>query len=273
MKVLHVCSEDAMPMRNIIGLYDKTMEEIGVDIDISFSPEDVSGYDIIHGHYSLTKPVLKAARKAGRKNIPFILHSHGSDVRLIKKDGPEKLPLYHRIVSRYVRKKADRVLLSTPDLLEWTEGLYVPNPVDIEKFRPMDVEKRDRVLLMGRFVEGGGILDVIKKNESYDCINWGDDIDFPSNVNTLDFLPHDELPELLNRYERMIGPLVDPVSLARLEAMASSLDTYTDFPETYTQFYGFENMDEVDDPREFVKRYHHPDKIADLLVDIYRSLL
>lgn len=273
MKVLHVCSEDAVPMQNIYSTYEKYFKEGGVISELRFEPDDVTDFDIIHGHYALTKPVIRAYRKAKRKKIPFVLHCHGSDVRRITRNGPKRLPLHHRFISGRLRKKADMVLLSTPDLMGTARGLYLPNPVDIDKFRPMDMEKRDKILLLGRFTRGSGILKLIDENKQYDCINWGDDIDFPSNVKELDFVSHEELPSLFNKYEMMIGALIDPVSLARLEAMACGLKTYTDFPNKYLGFYGFENPDTVKDPRRFIKKYHHPKKIVKVLIDLYKDLI
>ncbi|MFO7992440.1 MAG: glycosyltransferase [Thermoplasmata archaeon] len=273
MKVLHVCSEEAVPMKNIYKTYEKQFKKTGVNSKLTYEPSNVENYDIVHGHYALTKPVIKSYRLAKRNNIPFIIHCHGSDVRSITLKGPEELSLKLSLVSNRVRKKADMTLLSTPDLPEWSEGLYLPNPVDLAIFKPMNIEKKDKTLLFGRFTKGGGILDIIDPKKKYDCINWGDDIKFPKNVHMLPFTPHDELPKLFNRYERMIGALVDPVSLARLEAMACGLKTYTDFPEKYTSFYGFENPDKVKNPRKFVKKYHDPKKIVKVLVGIYESLL
>lgn len=273
MKVLHVCSQDAAPMRNIIELYRKTLKKNDIHVDISFGDKPVEEYDLVHGHYALTKAVIQAHRRARKNDIPFVLHHHGSDVRSITAHGAKKLPLHHRWISGRMRKKSDLVLLSTPDLTDWANGLYIPNPVDTELFRPIDKEKTGKTLLMGRFTKTSGIKKIIDPKQKYDCINWGDDIDFPNNVNELPFTPHDELPQVLNRYEKMIGPLVDPVSLARLEAMACGLKTYTRFPKKYIGYYGFENPDKVKHPRKFVQRYHDPDKIADLITHLYRSLI
>lgn len=274
MKVLHVCTKTAVPMQNIFDTYDKYFKKHGVEADLSFDVKKNAkeDYDIVHGHYALTKPVIDAYRYAKRRSIPFVLHCHGSDVRAISSEGQSQLPLKHRFVSSHMRKRADRVLLSTPDLLQWSRGNYMPNPVDIEMFKPMEIEKSERVLLLGRFTRGGGIMELIRPDKRYDCLNWGEQISFPKNVRILPFVEHHELPELLNRYRMMIGALVDPVSLARLEAMSCGLKTYTDFPEEFTAYYGLENPDRVDDPRAFIERYHHPDKIVSVLVDMYRDL-
>lgn len=273
MRALHVCSPDAVPMQNIFATYRKQFDKLGIKAKLNFTGSDVKGYDVVHGHYALTRPVINAYRNAKKQGIPFVLHCHGSDLRQITTRGERKLSLKHRLVSGRLRKKAHRVLLSTPDLLEWSKGTYLPNPVDMDIFRPLGKKKCGRILLLGRFTTGGGILDLISREKSYDSLNWGEDVSFPKNVRKLPFVPHEQLPELLNRYDKMIGALVDPVSLARLEAMACGLKTYTCFPKDLLQFYGFENPDDTDDPRGFIEKYHNPKKIVDVLADIYGGLL
>ncbi len=271
MNVLHVCSPDAVPMRNIIRTYQRYAVDINIDISLTGKVE--KDYDIVHGHYCLTKNTIKAGRQARRKGIPFVLHCHGSDIRRIESDGARNLPIHHRIYSSITRRRADKVLLSTPDLLEWSAGTYIPNPVDLKLFRPLEVKKSERILLFGRFAGEQRILKLIDSDRVYDCVNWGTEIEFPKNVNILDFVAHEELPKLFNNYKSMIGALRDPVSLGRLEAMACGLRTYTDFPEKYTIYYGFENPDQIDEPREFVERYHHPEKIIKILKVIYQDLI
>lgn len=273
MRVLHVCSPDAVPMQNIFATYNKHFGDHGITAEIAFDGDRVKDFDIVHGHYALTKPVIEAYRRAKKYGKPFVMHCHGSDVRRITAQGAKDLSFKHSLVSNRLRKKADAVILSTPDLLKWSTGLYLANPVDLEMFKPTDVKKQDRVLLLGRFTAGGGILCLLDPKKGYDCLNWGDEIPFPPNVKMLPFVPHEELPKLFNRYKEMIGAMVDPISLARLEAMACGLKTYTNFPTEYTAYYGFENPDRVKDPRKFVERYHHPEKIVKVLADIYRDIL
>ncbi len=259
-------------MLNIINVYQKELEKRGVVCDLNTTGKIDKDYDIVHGHYSLTKPVIKAGLRSKAKGIPFIIHHHGSDLRRITEDGAKSILPHHIPVTRFVRSLADEVLMSTPDLLDWGSGLYLPNPVDIDKFRPMDMEKTDRVLLFGRFASKKALLSVLKEDEKYDILNWGVEIKLPGNVRKIPFHPHHELPHLLNRYQRMIGSLLDPVSLARLEAMACGLQTYTDFPKRLTVYYGFENPDHTKDPRGFVKRYHSPSKVVKLLMKIYEDI-
>ncbi len=272
MKVLHVCSKKAVPMLNIIKLYQRELKKHGIRCDANTTGEVKGNYDVIHGHYSLTKPVIKACLRARTQGIPFIIHHHGSDVRRITEHGPKRLPPHHNLIGAMIRRGADVTLLSTPDLHEWVEGLYLANPVDLQRFRPMEREKNGRVLIFGSFVSKKALLPLLKDDEEYDMLNWGVDMDMPNNVRKIPFRPNKKLPELFNRYEKMIGPLVDPVSLGRLEAMACGLDTYTNFPKKYEVYYGFENPDHAKEPRKFVEKYHSPSKIIDVLLSIYHDI-
>ncbi|MFO8109354.1 MAG: hypothetical protein R6U17_02360 [Thermoplasmata archaeon] len=273
MRVLHVCSEKAVPMLNIIRLYRQELEKYGIGFEYNTTGQVNSDHDIVHGHYSLTRPVIKACLRSRILGVPFIIHHHGSDVRRITVQGEKRLLPHHAIVSSFVRKLSDKVLMSTPDLLEWASGFYLPNPVDLHRFRPIDIEKNERVLLFGRFVSKEALLPLLRKEERYDILNWGLNMKLAKNVRKISFQPNNRLPALFNKYKKMIGPLADPVSLGRLEAMACGLNTYTDFPKKYEVFYGFENPDKVKDPRAFVKKYHDPKKIVRILVEMYEEII
>jgi len=260
-------------MHNIIDLYGKELSSLGIEVVKDTTGSIDQDYDIIHGHYALTRPVLKAFFKARAKRIPFIIHHHGSDIRRIDDRGAVPILPHHRAICSAVRRGADMALLSTPDLLEWVNGFYIPNPVDLDRFKPMNIEKTHRTLLFGRFASRELLLPLLDKDKEYDMLNWGVDMKLPKNVRKIPFQPNERLPDLFNRYEKMIGPLTDPVSLGRLEAMACGLKTYTDFPKKYTVFYGFEDPDEVDDPRRFVQKYHSPKAVADILVSVYKELI
>jgi len=259
-------------MLNIIKVYKQELKKLGVQCDANTTGKIEGDYDVIHGHYALTKPVIKACLRARIRGIPFIIHHHGSDVRRITKDGAKGLLPHHRMVSSLVRRASDLCLLSTPDLMEWVSGFYLPNPVDIEKFHPMSTKKSKRVLLFGRFVSKRSLLPLLKEDQEYHMLNWGTEMDMPANVRKIPFQPNEKLPLLFNRYKKMIGPLTDPVSLGRLEAMACGLETYTDFPKKYQVFYGFENPDKAKYPRRFVERYHSPSNIIEVLLSLYEDL-
>jgi len=83
-------------------------------------------YDIVHFHSMSCLDYPKPFFPRGIDDPVYllsgtrvVLHHHGSDIRGIGE------PWFHRLF-------ADEILVSTPDLLEWTpDGTWVPNPVDI----------------------------------------------------------------------------------------------------------------------------------------------
>jgi glycosyltransferase involved in cell wall biosynthesis len=126
---------------------------------LKYSFEEAKSADIIHIH-AIEQILLKLRTKFEKPRKTIILHYHGTDIR-----GSKKRKLPHRswisdmlIRSRYtyrrlrknellekrIRSKAqmlaDFVIISTPDLRQYLEksvtGIYLPNPVDIDHFKP-----------------------------------------------------------------------------------------------------------------------------------------
>jgi glycosyltransferase involved in cell wall biosynthesis len=85
-------------------------------------------YDIFHFHWSSAIPFgldLPIWKKLDKK---IILHYHGDDVR------GKGSRCFHSMF-------ADRILVSTPDLLEWSpNAVFVPNPINLEKFQYVGVK-------------------------------------------------------------------------------------------------------------------------------------
>jgi len=272
MRVLHVHQIAYIPRFLVAQLKKK-----GVDAEFreDVEPSTIKEFDIIHGHYALNRKTIKAFRLARRFDKPFILHCHGSDLRLLTGTGMRKLPFHYRTISEFMRKRSSKVILSTPDLLEYEpEGEYLPNPVDLETFQPiLDVKKSDRALICGKQVKGSNLLDFIKKDKHYDCVNTGSPFEFPSNVRVLDFVERPDFARFLNRYEEMLGTVGDVISMARLEAMACGLKTFTDFPKQYARFYDGQNPDEAEEPRKFVEKFHNPDIQSTRLIELYQDLV
>jgi glycosyltransferase involved in cell wall biosynthesis len=80
----------------------------------------IGKYDLIHFHYSsglpfgVDFPLWRYLKKKA------VMHHHGSDIR--KKGEPW-----------FYKKFAQRIFVSTPDLLEWSpDAIWIPNPINIE---------------------------------------------------------------------------------------------------------------------------------------------
>ncbi len=272
MKVLHVHQIAHIPHLLVNGLKREGIEASFVEnIDAIQAKE----YDIIHGHYALNRHTIDAYRAAMKHNIPFVLHCHGSDLRLLTGTGRRQLPLHFRMISQHMRRRSARILLSTPDLLEFEpSGQYIPNPVDLDRFKPMpDIKKSPRHLICGKQVKGSRLLEFIKDDVDYDCVNNGHKFDFPANVRILPLVDHSKFHTFLNGYGFMIGTVGDVISMARLEAMACGLGTFTDFEKKFTSFYDGQNPDEVANPREFIERFHRPEIAVSALLKVYDGIM
>ena len=271
MKVLHVHQIAHIPQLLVRHLRNKALDCDFLEI---VNPETIKEYDIVHGHYALNRSTIKAFRLARKHTIPFILHCHGSDLRLLNGIGRVPLPFHYRVISEHIRKHSARILLSTPDLIEFEpRGEYIPNPVDLERFTPMpDIKKTSRHLICGKQVKGSILLEFIKPEIEYDCVNIGYNFKFPENVHLLPYVDYSVFHEFLNRYENMIGTVGDLISMARLEAMACGLKTFTDFDARFTKYYNGQNPDFAENPRAFVKEFHRPEIAVEMLLNVYDGI-
>jgi len=269
-KVLHVHNVAYVPATLVKGL-----RKLGVEADFVEDAKgaDVSKYDVVHVHYAVNAHSLRAislARDAGR---PVVLHHHGSDVRIVSPPRMKPLPPWWSFVSKWARKRAAKVLLSTPDLVRFCpQGEYIPNPVDLEVFFPTGDAKLERILICGRQFKGSKLPQLIDPERQYDIVGPGYVHKLPPNVRRLPMVPRERFAAFLNQYPEMWGAFGDLVTMARLEAMACGLRTFSDFDQVYVSYYDGQNPDSVEKPREFVQRYHDSDAVAKKHLAIYEGL-
>ncbi len=162
-------------------------------------------FDIIHVHtFDKIVPLLKMLYP--RKKV--ILHYHGTDIRN-----------RWREKERYWRR-SDIVLVSTFDLLSGAPShvIYLPNPVDMELFRPMPELRRQRTA-----------LHIIKREQDED-IDWVRkvarklDLELTVIDRIKNPIPHSDLPKVLNKFEYYIDQNYIPaLSKTALEALACKL--------------------------------------------------
>lgn len=162
-------------------------------------------YDLLHVH-SLDKIVPMLKRLYPSK--PVILHYHGSDIRGRWR---EKKNYWHY---------ADLIIVSTPDLLldAPQEAIYLPNPVDIELFKPNpSLRKRGTALY-------------IVKHQSNENLEWPKKVAEKYNLKLQIIdrkktpIPYKKLPNILNRFEYYIDRNYIPsLSKTALEALACGL--------------------------------------------------
>ena len=210
--------------------------------------------DLYHAHYLLQDCYL--ASKFGKH--PIIGHAHGSDLRS---------SLKHRVWGRIVRynlKHCDKVLVSTPDILDVAreyraDAEYLPNPVDTSIFYPKPPKQHNekrKVLIASDSnwsVKGTDLvvkaLSRIRDKVNVSIIKYGVDFDrtmalassLGLRLNVLPKVPH----ERLNEYYWSADVVIDRFKLGSLgvvslEAIAccrpvvvyvsSEYPNYKDFP-------------------------------------------
>lgn len=119
---------------------------------LKIAAKEAENYEVIHVH-DLIKLVPLLKKKFPQKKI--ILHYHGS---LLRKTIPE--------IRREAEAKADKVLVSTPDLTQFVDGTYLPNPVDTDHFFPRNIpQNNEGISLMSKEESEGIIIDFLNKNK------------------------------------------------------------------------------------------------------------
>jgi len=164
-------------------------------------------YDILHVHwYDWIIPHLRFVYP--RKVI--IIHYHGSDIRFKTEKKKDKF------------RFANKITVSTPDLLDHIKGEYVPNPVDFTLFKRTKKAKKDTALFIqayDRFTEARklAIEEAEKRNLKLTIIERNKTI-----------IPYKDFARTLEVYEYYIdirqepyrNTLLDSLSLTALQALA-----------------------------------------------------
>jgi len=225
--------------------------------------------DLYHVHYLLQDCYL--ALKFGKH--PIVGHAHGSDLRS---------SLNHRVWGRIVRynlKHCDKVLVSTPDILDIaseyrSDAEYLPNPVDTNVFYPKPLKtacKKKKVLIASDSnwgVKGTDLaikaLSRIKDEVDVSIIRYGVDFDrtvglassLGLRLNVLPKVPHDQV----NKYYWSADVVIDQfkvgsLGLVSLEAIACGRPVITHVSSTYSQYKDFplKDVDTVDKVIEAVQ--------------------
>lgn len=210
--------------------------------------------DLYHVHYLFQDCYL--ALKFGKH--PLVGHAHGSDLRSILK---------HRVFGRIVRynlKNCDKVLVSTPDILDIarefkSDAEYLPNPVDINIFypKPLIIEKPDkkRVLVASDSnwsVKGTDIairaLSKIKDDVEVNIIKHGVDFErtlalacsLGLRLKVLPKVPHDRMNEYYWSADIVIDRFkIGSLGMVSLEAIACGRPVITYVSSDYPEYRDF----------------------------------
>lgn len=192
-------------------------------------------YELIHVHsFDRIIPFLKMIYP----KKPVILHYHGSDIR-------------DKWNQKKYWKKADKVLISTPDLLDGApeEAILLSNPVNIEKFKSLTDRSDNSAIYI--------IKNQIKENLEWPSLmahKHGLKISFRDRIKNP--IPHSELPMLLNQYTYFIDrDYVKSLSKTALEALACGCKVVNFKGEIVTK----------------LPRKHNPEVVTKRLAEIYNE--
>lgn len=170
-------------------------------------------YDIIHLHDAWW---LVHAVRLAYPTKKIIMHYHGSLVRSITK-------FWQRATWETF---CDKIILATPDLLEFRyikEPLYVPNPIDIELFKPkkIDVKKGVGFSSLKSGMDKESLQNILRSN-GFNIELVVQDI----NEKKSGKVTYEMMPEILSSYEYYVdipiidGKIVHANSMTGLQAMA-----------------------------------------------------
>jgi len=212
--------------------------------------EEYRRFDLYHAHYALSPAICCALL---RKR--FVVHCHGTDVR----ETAKKLKYRHFI--RFGLRSARKVLVSTPDLIPHVEDLgvepeFLPNPVDLDAFRPFESEIDlrsgfDFVLFHPSRIEWStkGTDKVVRafshvvnrgRRARLVMVEYGPDLEktkklikalsIGENVLFIPPIPHQEMPNYLNSCDIVLAQfLLGNLVLVSIEAMACGKPVIADY--------------------------------------------
>lgn len=261
------------------------------------------GFQVVHIHFAYMGWLGIVGR------YPYFLHCHGTDLRWNL-----RRPLLRWLTVRALRA-ARRVYCSTPDLLDEVAGVrpdavFVPNPVNTDRFRPLPqaAGDRPRVLLISRLwdVKGPETAFAVARElrrrlptAALDAFAWGPELGRyrgHPDVNLIPLVPYSEMPALINRYDAVVGQFspLGAIGMSELESMACGVPvvSYFRYPHFYEEPPPLYSTNEVtkavdqlvallEDPalrrqlgeagREWVLRYHSYLQVARLLEAEYAA--
>ena len=155
--------------------------------------------DVIHAHFCRSP-----AYASYLSGTPYIIHCHGTDVRW----GMNWL-------QKKCLKKAKKVLVSTPDLLEvFPDATWLPNPVDTERFRSLKQHSENKILYFPQWYEDlSGELKRISEKFGYDITAY-----------SVHPIPYEKMHLFLNEFDIFVDRFsIKSYSKTALEAMACGI--------------------------------------------------
>jgi hypothetical protein len=222
---------------------------------ITYSPEkdfiqsslkEASTAELIHVHSRID--VIAPLRERFGKSKKIILHYHGTDIRGFSSPSAYQnrsrlgniIPRSKSLMKKLLRRKSehtlrhikaqlltDGILVSTPDLLKLVKvARYLPNPVDIDHFKPDRAyprrEKKKSLTIRSEVTDIKRALEYCKRNN----IN----LDIETYDRTQQPIMYQDMPCFLKRYDIYVdiryvnGRILENLSKSALESLACGLE-------------------------------------------------
>ncbi len=232
---------------------------------VNRSIEEAKSADIIHIH-SLPEMVINI-RNIYKESKIIILHYHGTDIRGFSGDNLRNILRPKNIVRKIRNRRlhikaqrlADRVIVSTPDLIGLVKGsIFLPNPIDTSHFNKKLIKEGSSDVYKGILVNS----EVTNVNLAINyCKNKNINLDIDIHDRTKDPISYRDIPNFLEKYDVYIdlrfvnNKLLRNLSKTALEALACGLRVLN---------YDLEYLDDL--PLE-----HYPTNVITMLSSIYSN--
>lgn len=233
--------------------------------------EEARRADVIHIH-SLPEMVINI-RNTYRKSKLIVLHYHGTDIRGFSEDNSRTFNLRNisrpKNIVRKIRKRrlhieaqrlADRVIVSTPDLIRLVKGsIFLPNPIDTDHFNKKMVKERSAADVYKGLLVNSEVTN-IELAINY-CKHKKTNLDIDIYDRTKNPIHYKDIPSFLKKYDVYIDlrfvdrKLLKNLSKTALEALACGLRVLN---------YNLEYVDNL--PSE-----HCPTNVVTILSSIYSN--
>lgn len=203
------------------------------------SIEEARKADIIHIH-SLPEMVINIRKIYGGSKI-IILHYHGTDIRGFYKDNSRTFNLQNILKPKNIVKKikkrrlhikaqrlADRVIVSTPDLIQLVKGsVFLPNPIDTDHFNNKKLTKERSVDISKGVIVNSEVTNIELAMNYFEHKKIDLNIDIYDR--TKNPIYYKDVPNFLKKYDVYIDlrfvnrKLLKNLSKTALEALACGL--------------------------------------------------
>ena len=203
------------------------------------SIEEARKADIIHIH-SLPEMVINIRKIYGGSKI-IILHYHGTDIRGFSKDNLRTFNLGNilkpKIIVKKIKKRrlhikaqrlADRVIVSTPDLIQLVKGsVFLPNPIDTDHFNNKKLTKERSVDISKGVIVNSEVTNIELAMNYFEHKKIDLNIDIYDR--TKNPIYYEDVPNFLKKYDVYVDlrfvnrKLLKNLSKTALEALACGL--------------------------------------------------